>query len=99
MLFNSIFCLSLILDVSSWPIIFYQNYFLQLTLPLHSALFPDHVPDALHVLFEDPDSLYPWLHLYLTVLPKVKTLPVLLPLEGVPGSPQSITKQKSSLER
>ena len=63
-----------------------------LLLPLQTALSPDHVPDSSHVLIEDPDSLYPWLHLYLTVLPKVKTLPILVPLEGVPGSPQLITK-------
>ena len=58
---------------------------------------PDHLSDASHVLIEDPDSLYPWLHLYLTVPPKVKTLPVLLPLEGVPGSPQSVTRQINDL--
>ena len=62
------------------------------TLPLHIALMPDHLPDVPHVLIEDPDSLYPLLHLYLTVPPNVKMLPVLFPLEGVPGSPQSITK-------
>ena len=61
---------------------------------MHTVLSPDHLPDASHVLIEDPDSLYPWLHLYLTVPPKVKTLPVLTPLEGVPGSPQSTTQMK-----
>ena len=64
-----------------------------IALPLQSVLFPDHLPDASHVLIEDPESLYPCLHIYLTVPPKVKTLPLLLPLEGVPGSPQSTIKQ------
>ena len=69
---------------------FIKTYFSIILLPLHVALIPDHLPEASHVLIEDPDSLYPWLHLYLTVPPEVNTLPVLLPLNGVPGSPQSI---------
>ena len=69
--------------------------FVCIFLPLHSAAVPDHLPDASHVLIEDPDSLYPWLHLYLTVPPEVNTFPVLTPLEGVPGSPQSVVASQT----
>jgi len=70
------------------------QHILLLDLLLHVGRGGDHMPVTpsgdTHSLWSAPTSAKPSLQVWLTTDPKVVDL-IVLPLAGVPGSPQSIT--------
>ena len=72
-------------------------------LHTHVGRGADQLPLLKHSLWDSPINLYPSLHVWLTIDPKVvdsalisdgptvTIVPVVLPFTGVPGSPQSTT--------
>ena len=56
----------------------------------------DQFPSGKHSRWFAPSRLYPTSQVWLTIEPNVVDVPIVSPLMGMPGSPQSITKNTSS---
>ena len=67
---------------------------------MHVGRGSDHTPfdksSNMHSLWSAPSSIKPTSQVWVTTDPKVVDVPVVLPLIGIPGSPQSMTKSTSS---
>ena len=58
----------------------------------HVGSDPDQLWFTKHSLWDVPISSYPISQVWFIIDPNVKLLPMVFPFSGVPGSPQSLTK-------